>query len=205
MNTLYMTRKEIIDDLSKAFRDQNDLEELSDNDLAAAWIRHGIHAGTESWDDVCVDRLYYNAEMRTIDMLSIFRDWQSAEEEDIDVFGQRSREDFDAWAGEHLTRIEYFADYSIDEIIETFSEKDEKFLVVELDSENTPDFPYIPAQVWNGVEAYNDLFLEIQSGQEMMLAAAIIQLKLLRGYPIPELGYHGHGFTGWDGRIIRIG
>ena len=113
MTTRYMTRKEIIDDLSSAFREQNDLAGLNNNELAAAWISHGTHAGTEDFDDVCVDQLYYNAEMGNLDMLSIFRDYA---EEDI------SRSDFDAWGSEHLTYIEYFAADDLDEIIETFSD-----------------------------------------------------------------------------------
>ena len=202
MATLYMTRAEIIKDLPRAFREQND---MNDHDLAAVWIRFGIHAGTWDWDDVCVDRLYYNAEMGRVDMLSMFRDWQGEE---------MSREEFDAWAGEYLINIEYFADEnSIDEIIRKFYEDEdkkivfgddeEKYLVVELDSEDTPEFPYIPDAIWNEIEAYDDLFAEIRTGQQMTLVAALVQLKLLRGNPIPEIGYPGHGFIGYDGMILR--
>ena len=197
MTTLYMTRKEIIDDLSKAFREQNDLESMSDSDLAAAWISHGIHAGTWDWDDVCVDRLYYNAEMGKVDMLSMFRDWQG---EDL------SREDFDAWVSEHLTNIEYFADeYSLDKLNDEFCTQEGEYLVIELDSEDTPEYPHIPQAVWNDLEAYDDgIFSEITSGQAVNLPTALVQLKLLRGRAVPEIGYPGHGFTGYDGMIMRV-
>ncbi|NIA12148.1 MAG: hypothetical protein GWP10_21120 [Nitrospiraceae bacterium] len=89
--TLYMTRAEIIDDLPHAFREQNDLEAMSDNDLATTWVTQGTHAGTWDWDDIRVN-----------------------------------------------------------------------------------------------------------------LPTAILQLKLLRGRAVPEIGYPGHGFTGYDGMIMRV-
>nr|QNO41564.1 hypothetical protein HEBJAHIM_00005 [Methanosarcinales archaeon ANME-2c ERB4]QNO42118.1 hypothetical protein INBEEEIC_00020 [Methanosarcinales archaeon ANME-2c ERB4]QNO42276.1 hypothetical protein CCKMDOMK_00005 [Methanosarcinales archaeon ANME-2c ERB4]QNO42484.1 hypothetical protein LBOOMNCC_00037 [Methanosarcinales archaeon ANME-2c ERB4]QNO42569.1 hypothetical protein MMDHCPHC_00005 [Methanosarcinales archaeon ANME-2c ERB4] len=110
------------------------------------------------------------------------------------------------WKSEHLTDVDDLTDcYEMEDLtMLAISDVEGKFLVVELDSEDTPDFPYIPRRVWDGIEAYNDLFSDIQSGQDMTLAAAIMQLKLLRGHPVPELAYAGHGFTGWDGRIIRV-
>ncbi len=49
---LEKTRNDIIDDLSRAFKEQNDLSELSDDELIEAWKRHGIHAGTWDWDEI---------------------------------------------------------------------------------------------------------------------------------------------------------
>ena len=49
---LTMTRRELVSDLSKAFREQNDLTSMSDKKLIAAWKRHGTHAGTWDWDSV---------------------------------------------------------------------------------------------------------------------------------------------------------
>ena len=51
-NIRYMTRSEIIDDLSQVFKEQNDIRVLSDNALSMAWMNYGIHAGTEDWDYV---------------------------------------------------------------------------------------------------------------------------------------------------------
>ncbi len=47
---LEMTREEVIGDLSRAFREQNDLGALSNEQLGGAWKRHGIHTGTWDWD-----------------------------------------------------------------------------------------------------------------------------------------------------------
>lgn len=52
MVLIKMTRSEIIRDLPQAFREQNDIEEMSDKKLIAAWRRQGTHAGTWEWDYV---------------------------------------------------------------------------------------------------------------------------------------------------------
>jgi len=52
MNTLHLTRAEVISDLPRAFREQNDTAAMTDNELAAAWKRQGTHAGTWDWDNV---------------------------------------------------------------------------------------------------------------------------------------------------------
>ncbi len=49
---LSKTRNEIVDDLPKAFKEQNDLSELSDDKLIAAWKKQGVHAGTWDWDEI---------------------------------------------------------------------------------------------------------------------------------------------------------
>jgi len=146
------------------------------------------------------ETLYYNAEMRKVAPLD---DWKGPCEE---LKQNYEESDFAAWASEHLTDIDDLPDcYEMDDLTTPpISDVTGKYLIVELDSEDTPEFPYIPRAIWDGIEAYNDLFSEIQSGQELNLAAAIMQLKMLRGHPVPELSYTGHGFTGWDGRIIRI-
>ena len=56
MTTLCLTREELIDDLPSVFRQQNDLVEMSDTELVAAWKRFGVHAGTWDWDHVQVSR-----------------------------------------------------------------------------------------------------------------------------------------------------
>ena len=50
--SLRLTREELIDDLPKTFREQNDLASMSDEKLITAWKRQGTHAGTWDWDDV---------------------------------------------------------------------------------------------------------------------------------------------------------
>lgn len=49
---IVLTREEIIHDLSRAFREQNNLANMSSQDLVSAWKRHGIHAGTWEWDEI---------------------------------------------------------------------------------------------------------------------------------------------------------
>jgi len=51
MTTLYLTRTELINDLPRAFREQND---MTTTDLVATWKRFGIHAGTWDWDDIAI-------------------------------------------------------------------------------------------------------------------------------------------------------
>jgi hypothetical protein len=51
-DTLKLTRNEIRADLPKAYREQNDIEAMSNKKLIAAWKRAGTHAGTWDWDDV---------------------------------------------------------------------------------------------------------------------------------------------------------
>ncbi|NIA09459.1 MAG: hypothetical protein GWP10_06970 [Nitrospiraceae bacterium] len=199
MTTRYMTRAEIIADLPQVFREYSDLG-MDDKDLAVAWMNYGIHAGTHDWNDVCVDRLYYNKERGDVGMLSMFRGWQS---EDI------PREEFDVWAGENLTSIEYFGDeYGLDRIIEEFGEIEGKYRVTALCGEDIPEFPeYIPQTVWDDIEAYNDLFSEIHTRQDINLATAIVQLKLLRGHSIPEVGWDSLGGEGvWDivGNMLKL-
>lgn len=49
---LTATRKELVSDLPKAFREQNDIASMSDKKLITMWKRHGTHTGTWDWDDV---------------------------------------------------------------------------------------------------------------------------------------------------------
>jgi len=49
-----ITRKELIGDLSKVFREQNDISAMSDDALIEAWKRHGVHAGTWDWDEIII-------------------------------------------------------------------------------------------------------------------------------------------------------
>ncbi|NIA09462.1 MAG: hypothetical protein GWP10_06985, partial [Nitrospiraceae bacterium] len=95
--------------------------------------------------------------------------------------------------------------YCLDKINDEFRTQEGKYLVVELDSEDTPEFPHIPRAVWDDLEEYDDgIFSEINNGQAVNLPTAILQLKLLRGHSIPEIGYPGHGLIGWDGMIMRV-
>lgn len=56
MNILKMTRNELICDLPKAYREQNDTEAMSNKKLIASWKRLGNHAGTWDWDNVKIIR-----------------------------------------------------------------------------------------------------------------------------------------------------
>ena len=52
MTTLRMTRDELIADLPKAYRQQNNIDGMNNIALLVAWKRFGIHAGTWDWDRV---------------------------------------------------------------------------------------------------------------------------------------------------------
>ena len=52
MDILKLTRNELICDLPRAYREQNDIEAMSDKKLITAWKNIGTHAGTWDWDDV---------------------------------------------------------------------------------------------------------------------------------------------------------
>lgn len=52
MTTLCLTRNELIDDLPSAYREQNDIEAMSDKKLIVAWKNMGTHTGAWDWDDV---------------------------------------------------------------------------------------------------------------------------------------------------------
>ena len=54
MVVLKLTRNEMIRDLPKTYRENNDLT-MSDKRLIAAWKRLGTHAGTWEWDHVVVE------------------------------------------------------------------------------------------------------------------------------------------------------
>ncbi len=54
MKLLKMTRSELVHDLPKSFREQNDIDEMSNKKLITSWKRFGTHAGTWDWDDVKV-------------------------------------------------------------------------------------------------------------------------------------------------------
>ena len=56
MPTLYITREDLIADLPRTYREQNDLESMTDKQAIAAWKRFGIHAGTWDWDEVEIQR-----------------------------------------------------------------------------------------------------------------------------------------------------
>jgi len=46
---MQVTRNELINDLGKAHKDQNDIDSMDDDKLLAFWKRFGIHSGT--WDE----------------------------------------------------------------------------------------------------------------------------------------------------------
>lgn len=56
MPALYITREDLIADLPRTYREQNDLESMTDKQAIAAWKRFGIHAGTWDWDEVEIQR-----------------------------------------------------------------------------------------------------------------------------------------------------
>lgn len=49
---LSITRNQLVCDLPKVFREQNDLTAMTDKKLIATWKRQGTHTGTWDWDDV---------------------------------------------------------------------------------------------------------------------------------------------------------
>lgn len=49
-----ITKEDLINDLNKAFREQNDVSSMTDEQLIEAWKKHGIHAGTWGWDEVVI-------------------------------------------------------------------------------------------------------------------------------------------------------
>ncbi len=51
---LKLTRNELIRDLPKSFREQNDTDGMSNKKLITSWKRFGTHAGTWDWDEVRV-------------------------------------------------------------------------------------------------------------------------------------------------------
>ena len=56
MTTVYTaTKEQLIDDLSPAYRENNDIESLSVDQLIDAWKQHGIYAGTVDWDIVTIE------------------------------------------------------------------------------------------------------------------------------------------------------
>ena len=196
--TLYMTRAEIISDLPQAFREQNDVR-MYDEDLATAWMNYGIHAGTYEWDDVCVDRLYYNEEMGDVDMLSMFRGRQG---EDM------PRGEFDVWVRENLIQIEDVAGrYSLEDIIEAFGEIEGGYRITNLCGEEIPEFPgRIPQKVWDKITAYDDLFSEIHTKRDINLAATIVRLKLSGTEPIWQIGwdpFDGSMFMAAMGLVVQ--
>lgn len=50
MVILKLTRDEMIADLPITYREQNDIEAMSDKKLIESWKRQGTHAGTWEWD-----------------------------------------------------------------------------------------------------------------------------------------------------------
>lgn len=54
VRVLTMTRAEVIADLEKSFKEQNDLDCMNDAALAHSWKRLGIHAGTWDWDEIMI-------------------------------------------------------------------------------------------------------------------------------------------------------
>ncbi len=76
---------------------------------------------------------------------------------------------------------------------------EKKFYIANCESEDAADFPYIEPWVWDELrEIYPDIDEPCTDYE-----TAEVLLKLLRGEAIPEIGYFGHGFTGWDGRILE--
>jgi len=54
-NKMDITKEELINDLSRVFKEQNDIIALSDDALIEAWKRHGVHAGTWDWDEIIIE------------------------------------------------------------------------------------------------------------------------------------------------------
>lgn len=54
MVVLKLTRAELIADLPRAYREQNNVEAISNKKLIAAWKRQGTHTGTWDWDHVII-------------------------------------------------------------------------------------------------------------------------------------------------------
>jgi|GEM_PF-4532989 len=50
--TYIATRAELISDLPQSFQEQNNLSEMSDEEIVDFWKMYGTHAGTEDWDTV---------------------------------------------------------------------------------------------------------------------------------------------------------
>ncbi len=49
-----MTRKALINDLSRAFKEQNDISSMTDEQLIETWKKHGTHTGTWEWDEIVI-------------------------------------------------------------------------------------------------------------------------------------------------------
>ena len=49
-----ITKEELINDLSKVFKEQNNIATMTDDTLIEAWKRHGVHAGTWDWDEIII-------------------------------------------------------------------------------------------------------------------------------------------------------
>ena len=48
-------RETLVGDLERVYIEQNDVESFNDVELQEAWVRHGIHAGTWSWERIHTD------------------------------------------------------------------------------------------------------------------------------------------------------
>ena len=51
---LQWAREEYVDDLPHAYREQNDIDAMTDDEICAAWMMYGTNSGTEDWDDAVV-------------------------------------------------------------------------------------------------------------------------------------------------------
>ena len=49
---LQWTREEYIEDLPRAYQEQNDIEAMTDDEICMVWMQYGTNAGTEDWDAV---------------------------------------------------------------------------------------------------------------------------------------------------------
>jgi hypothetical protein len=52
MDILKLTRNELICDLPRSYREQNNVDGMSNKKLITSWKLWGDHAGTWDWDDV---------------------------------------------------------------------------------------------------------------------------------------------------------
>jgi len=76
-----------------------------------------------------------------------------------------------------------------------------KYYIANIEDEDEADFPYIEDDVWHELrKIYSDIDY-IYVGHK----TAEVLLSVLRGEPLPEIGFFGHGHEGWSdrGRILE--
>ncbi len=74
-----------------------------------------------------------------------------------------------------------------------------KYYIAKIVSEDAADFPHIEQWVWDELRK---MYPDIDDPCKDYETAEVL-LSLLRGESITAIGYFGHGFQGWDGRILE--